>query len=143
MADDEPTLHLSADVHIAMLAYALAEMPNECCGILGGNGLNAVSIYPLRNVAEDPQRRYDAHPMDLFSVHRDLRAAGQQVVAIYHSHPRSAAMPSRTDLSRNYYGDIPHIIISCLGTKPELRVWRLDTESYEELRWSVTPTALS
>jgi proteasome lid subunit RPN8/RPN11 len=132
-------LSLPADILAAMLAHALREFPNECCGLLGGDGRRAVSIYPLRNIAEDPARRYDAEPRDLIQVDRDLRALDQHVVAIYHSHPCAAPVPSRTDLERNYYGDMPHIIISLQGPEPELRAWRLDTDTYEELPWRVAP----
>ena len=139
MSDRNDVLIIPAPLHAAMIAHALAELPNECCGILGGDGLGAASIFPLRNIAAEPDRRYDAEPMDLFAVERDLRAMSQHVVGIYHSHPRSEPIPSRTDLSHNHYGRTPHIIISCLGQEPEVRVWRLDPDGYEELRWHISP----
>jgi proteasome lid subunit RPN8/RPN11 len=61
-------------------------------------------------------------------------------VAIYHSHPRWAAVPSRTDLQENHYGSVPRIIVSLLGPTPEVRIWRLDPDSYLELPWRIVPS---
>ena len=68
-----------------------------------------------------------------------LPQSGINVLAIYHSHPRWAAVPSKTDLRENHYGEVPRIIVSLLGPTPEVRAWRLDPDSYAELSWSITP----
>ncbi len=68
-----------------------------------------------------------------------LRGRGAEILAIYHSHPRWAAVPSATDLRENHYGPVPRIIVSLLGPSPEVRVWRLDPDSYEELPWRLAP----
>lgn len=140
MSEPKQVLTFPAELYHAMIAHALAELPNECCGMFGGNALRAASLFPLRNVAEEPARRYEAHPNELIAVDRDLRALKQHVVGIYHSHPRAAAVPSPTDLSRNYYGNTPHIIVSLVGSVPEVRVWRLDPDSYTELAWRIDPS---
>jgi [CysO sulfur-carrier protein]-S-L-cysteine hydrolase len=118
----------------AMIAHCLREDPLECCGLLCGVPPEVASIYPLRNVLAS-ETRYAADPRDLIAVDRELRAGEAQILAIYHSHPRWAAVPSRTDLEQNYYGDLPRIIVSLLGERPEVRAWRLDAVSYEELPW--------
>ena len=60
-----------------------------------------------------------------------------KILAIYHSHPRCEAIPSRTDLRENYYGAVPRIIVSLLDETPDVRIWRLDPDSYEELPWRI------
>ncbi len=129
--------------HDAMVAHCVREAPLECCGLLGGVGDLVSSFHPLRN-ASASEIRYDADPRDLIAAVQDLRARGAGIVAIYHSHPRWAAIPSRTDLAENHYGEVPRIIVSLLGAVPEVRVWRLDPDSYEELPWTlVRPGASS
>jgi proteasome lid subunit RPN8/RPN11 len=106
--------------------------------LLGGVGNQVSSFHPLRNTSAS-EVRYDADPLDLIAAVRTLRARKAEILAIYHSHPRWAAVPSQTDLRENHYGDVPRIIVSLLGEVPEVRVWRLDPESYEELSWVITP----
>jgi proteasome lid subunit RPN8/RPN11 len=131
-------LTIPAELHDAMVAHCVREAPLECCGLLGGIAPRVSSIHPLRN-ASASEVRYDADPRDLIAAVQSLRARGAEILAIYHSHPRWAAIPSRTDLAENHYGDVPRIIVSLLGEAPEVRVWRLDPDSYEELPWMIAP----
>ena len=131
-------LAIPAEIHDAMVDHCLRESPMECCGLLGGVAPEVSSIHPMRN-ASASEVRYDADPGDLIRAVQSLRARHAEILAIYHSHPRWAAIPSRTDLAENHYGDVPRIIVSLLGDVPEVRVWRLDVDSYEELPWSITP----
>jgi proteasome lid subunit RPN8/RPN11 len=94
------------------------------------------SFHPLKNIASS-ETRYDADPRDLIDAVVSLRRREAEIVAIYHSHPRWAAIPSRTDLRENHYGAVPRIIVSLLGESPDVRIWRLDPDSYEELAWQI------
>src|SRR5947209_1384872 len=93
------------DLYDAMLAQALSERPNECCGLLAGvveGGVGRVSRrYPLVNEAASPVE-YLSEPRSLFEAHRDMWKSGLDVLAVYHSHPTSAAVPSRKDVERNF-----------------------------------------
>jgi proteasome lid subunit RPN8/RPN11 len=131
-------LTIPAAIRDAMVEHCLREAPLECCGLLGGVGPLVSSIHPLRN-AEASETRYNADPQDLIRAVVDLRARAAEILAIYHSHPRWAAVPSQTDLRENHYGAVPRIIVSLLGPEPDVRVWRLDPDSYEELPWRLAP----
>jgi proteasome lid subunit RPN8/RPN11 len=143
-----PPLLIPADIHDAMVAHCLAEAPLECCGLLGGVAPLVSSFHPLRN-ASASETHYLADAQDLIAAVVELRGRKAEILAIYHSHPRWAAIPSATDLRENHYGHVPRIIVSLLGPTPEVRVWRLDPDSYEELPWrlvarsSVEPGATS
>jgi proteasome lid subunit RPN8/RPN11 len=140
-------LLLPRELHDAMLAQALAERPNECCGILAGTWEPAAAgqprraiarrRYPLGNEAASPSE-YLAAPSDLCHAFRDLHAQGLEHLAIYHSHPTTEPVPSRTDLERNYYGpEVMFLIISLKGESPTLRAWWLDENSYREAEWEL------
>lgn len=129
-------LLIPAAVRAAMVAHCVREAPLECCGILGGVAPVVSSFHPLRNTEASPTQ-YNADPRELIRAVVDLRGRGAEILAIYHSHPRWAAVPSQTDLRENHYGAVPRIIVSLLGPEPEVRVWRLDPESFEELPWRV------
>jgi [CysO sulfur-carrier protein]-S-L-cysteine hydrolase len=130
-------LEIPRDILDAMIAHCVREAPLECCGILGGVAPPLVtSIYRLRNESRS-ETRYSADPHDLINTQLELRRRGEDILAIYHSHPRWDAIPSRTDLAENYYGEVPRIIVSLLTDSPDVRVWRLDPDSFNELRWRI------
>jgi proteasome lid subunit RPN8/RPN11 len=133
-------LQIPQSIVAATVAHCLRDAPFEACGILGGVGALVASFYPLRNASQS-ETRYDADPRDLIEAVQALRRRGEEILALYHSHPRWAAVPSQTDLRENHYGDVPRIIVSLLGPEPEVRIWRLDPESYEELIWDLIPDA--
>ena len=71
-----------------IIAHALREAPHECCGLIGGKADGtAKTIYSLRNVASDKMVSYEAAPEELFAAQRQMRERGEEMLAIYHSHP--------------------------------------------------------
>ena len=117
-----------------MFARARASAPGECCGLLGGEGNRASSVYPLRNVAPRPEVAYEAAPEELFEAQRRMRARGEQLVGVYHSHPRSDdPVPSQTDVRLAFYPDAFYFIIGFgEGGECVLRAFRI---SEREGRW--------
>jgi len=113
---------------------AFARPPWNAAASWGGSRPLVSSFHPLRNTAAS-ETRYDADPHDLIKAVKSLRERGAEILAIYHSHPRWEAVPSQTDLRENHYEDVPRIIVSLLGERPEVRVWRLDPDSFQELPW--------
>lgn len=71
--------------------------PDECCGLLLGQGQQVHEIAPARNVAEDPTRRFEIDPAALIAAYRNSRQGGPEVMGHYHSHPTGPAMPSKCD----------------------------------------------
>ena len=107
--------------------------PRECCGLIGGTNGRAETVYPTRNAAVDPQITYEASPEDLFAAQRTMRECGEQLVGIYHSHPRSAdPKPSATDVRLAYYPSAVYFIVGLGGAEPSLGAFRI---SESERRW--------
>ena len=95
-----------------MFGHARASAPAECCGLLGGRGREVVSVYPVRNAAADAAVAYEAAPEELFAAQRRMRERGEQLLAIYHSHPRSEdPRPSRADVRLAFYPEAVYFII--------------------------------
>ena len=131
-----------------MYAHAAAEFPNECCGLLAGatGGLSAsagdmrvVHRYPLTNAAASPVE-YLSDPKSMFAAVRDMRQRGIDVVAVYHSHPTSEAVPSKADRERNYSTEVVNLIISLQTDPPTMRGWWLTAETATEAEWVITPS---
>ena len=109
-----------------IVAHARQSTPFECCGLIGGANDRATSIHPLRNVASDPQTAYEAAPEELFAAQRRMRECGEQLLAIYHSHPRATEpVPSETDVRLAYYPAATYLIIGLAGAKPIMRGFRI------------------
>jgi proteasome lid subunit RPN8/RPN11 len=121
-----------------LFAHAHDRAPEECCGLLGGEGNRAATVYPLRNVAPRPEVAYEAAPEELFEAQRGMRARGEQIVGVYHSHPRSSdPAPSRADVRLAFYPDAFYFIIGLgEGGACVLRAFRI---SEREGRWEPAP----
>lgn len=132
MSDVPGSLTLPRAVADALLAHARAELPNEACGLLGGRLADgagrATTFFPARNAERSPLR-YNVHPEDLVRIVFAIDEAEDDLVAIFHSHTRSAAVPSATDRRTAQY-DRPFYLLASLAepdAPPEssLRAWRI------------------
>src|SRR6266566_3580503 len=88
----------------AVLAHARSKLPNECCGLLAGvvedDAGRVTQHFPIKNDLASPTE-YLTNPRDLLDAMKATRAVGTEVLAIYHSHPASAPVPSKKDVERN------------------------------------------
>lgn len=117
-------------------SHALADAPLECCGLLAGRiagGTGTVTArYPVRNDAASATE-YESNARDMLNAFRAMREGGLELLAIYHSHPTSAPVPSRRDLARNTYGETAaHLIVGFAATEPVVRAWWLTGVGYRE-----------
>lgn len=133
----ERGLTLSAALADELLAHARAETPNEACGILAGSLAEgrATAYHPARNAEASPTV-YTVHPDDLVRIVLGIEDAGHDLVAIFHSHTHTPAVPSPTDRRQAMYPDAIHILATLmdLDARPmqALRAWRIrDGEATE------------
>jgi len=113
----------------ALEAHAEAEAPNEACGFLALRDGVAERFLPAENAAASPYR-FDMRVTDPGLV-IDLEDEGYEL-AVFHSHPTDKAEPSRTDIANiGLYEGRPYLILS--RPTGELRAWRIDDGSVEEL----------
>ena len=95
-----------------MCAHARSRSPEECCGLLGGAEGEASNVYPLKNVAREPSKSYEAAPAELFDAQRRMRERGESLIGIYHSHPLSQdPSPSAADVRLAFYPSAVYFII--------------------------------
>ena len=122
-----PMIRLT-QVHLnEIVSHAREAAPHECCGLIGGasNG-QAQTIYRTRNLAPNPEVTYEAAPEDLFAAQRAMRERDEQLIAIYHSHPRSDdPQPSATDVRLAYYPAAVYLIVGLGATEPCVRAFRI------------------
>lgn len=121
-----------------IIAHAREDRPNECCGLIGGRDGVAVTAYRARNTFESPMR-FEIHPGDQFRIQeQEMPAAGEELVAMYHSHPVSEARPSQTDINlAELLPGLIWVICSLAGDEPVVRAWRIEDEAAEEVELAV------
>jgi proteasome lid subunit RPN8/RPN11 len=126
----DPGLTLSATLADELLAHARAEVPNEACGILSGSLATgtATAYHPVRNADASPYS-YTVHPDDLVRIVMGIDDAGEDLVAIFHSHTHTPAVPSPTDLRQATYPDAFYLLASLedpdATPMQALRAWRI------------------
>src|SRR6266567_3945699 len=134
-------VHLKQKHVDQIIAHAREESPQECCGLIGGSADGtARSIYRARNVAVQPLVTYEAAPEDLFLAQRTMRERGEQLIAIYHSHPRATdPQPSQTDVRLAYYPSAVYFIVGLGSEEPCLRAFRLSERegSWEPVEFEI------
>jgi len=124
---------LDARFKEAIVKQALDEAPLECCGFLGGRDGIVEEIYPLTNVERSPVL-YRADSAEMFRAIRDMEERNLELAAIYHSHTRSPAYPSSTDVAQAYYPDAVYLIVSLRDREnPELRGFTIREGKVEEV----------
>ena len=124
-----------------IFAHARQATPSECCGLIGGSNDLATSIHPLRNVAGNPLIAYEAAPEELFAAQKQMRERGEQLLAIYHSHPRSTEPePSETDVRLAYYPAAIYLIIGLGAARPIMRGFRISErdKTWQQVEYAVS-----
>ncbi len=96
-----------------VVAHALREAPDECCGMLAVRDGVVETVYELENAKPSPFS-FEIDPQVLHRTYTAIEDAGADMV-IYHSHTRSAPVPSQTDV--NFGINWPGVEWLIIGTK--------------------------
>ena len=121
-------MKISRDHHAELIAHAQADAPNECCGYVSGKDGQIDEVVRSENLRASPYG-YELDPKSLLAAN-ELDDDGFEV-GIYHSHPKSAAEPSQTDINLAHYPHWIYLIVSLAGD-PEVRAWRIADGRVEE-----------
>ena len=117
------------------LLHLAQQSPNlEVCGLIGSQNGLAQHCYPIDNVAQHPQQQFLLDAKQQIASMTKMRELGQELFAIYHSHPTAPAFPSSEDLALSAYPAALYLIMS-LNTKGilEMRGFKINQESAQEI----------
>jgi proteasome lid subunit RPN8/RPN11 len=127
---------LSDELRRALIEHARREAPNEMCGVIAGTADPAAGgvptrWYPARNELESPVL-YSIHPEDKLKIFVEIDDADEAFWAIVHSHVRSPAVPSQTDIGLAQWPDSLYVLVSLSEREvdpdtqePSVRAWRI------------------
>ena len=124
--------NLNSQVVADMVRHAREAAPDECCGMLLGRDDEIVEAVRARNIADSTTTRFVIDPKDHIEARRDGRARGLDVIGFYHSHPRSAAVPSEIDRAEAAYPDALHVIVGLAVDPPEVRMFGFANGNFHE-----------
>jgi len=117
-----------------MVAHAREDLPNECCGLIGGADGEARTLYRARNAFASPFS-YRVDTGDQYRIiEKEMRDRGEELVAIYHSHTKSPAYPSQTDLNEAVsWPEQVYLIVSLRDREsPEVKAFWLKDKKVAE-----------
>ncbi|HET7572506.1 MAG TPA: M67 family metallopeptidase [Gaiellaceae bacterium] len=122
-----------AEVRAALVEHALAERPNESCGLLLLDGDVATRYVPAVNRAASPYRfELYLDPVEWADLN-DTELAQ----AVVHSHLSSPPRPSRTDVENIGQWEGRPYLIYCVASE-ELAAWTIRDGGYEQLQLRAT-----
>ena len=123
-------MKLSREQHDGLVAHAQEESPKECCGYLTLRDGVVLDVFPAENAYPSPRYGFEFGFRDLQAAN-DLHDEGFEI-GIYHSHPRSEAVPSQQDrnVMRNYENWV-QLIVSPEG-EPAVRAWWISDRGVDE-----------
>lgn len=111
---------LPVKMHDRLIDHAKGERPLEACGLIGGRAGQATTFYPCVNAAGSAHA-YAIAPAEILRCFKAMDHAGEDLLAIMHSHPASAAYPSPSDVLQAYYPQAVQIIVSLAGRSADVR----------------------
>lgn len=131
------TLTLPQDLIDEMIAHAQDDDPNECCGMIVRAPSGALTLYRTTNAAASPFRFQVQPEENLHLLFNVVDATDSDMLVIYHSHLKSEARPSPTDLrmARLYHTSDPWpywVLVSLQDAEPSVRAWRIDGDIEDE-----------
>jgi proteasome lid subunit RPN8/RPN11 len=119
-------VYIARELIDEMIQHALAERPNEACGMLAGVENRATRVYRAANAEASPIR-YLMEPRDQLRIMRDMEDHEWDLLGIFHSHTHTQAYPSQTDVSLAYYPDALYIIVSLADeANPVVRAFHIE-----------------
>ena len=133
-------MRIRREVVDAIIDHARADAPIECCGLLIGSPDLVDESFAVTNIRRSPVA-FEVDPAGHFAAIRKARATQRSVVGAYHSHPRSAAVPSPTDVRDANDPDFLHLIVSLAGPEPAVRGYRIREGEVSEVMLTVVSGA--
>ncbi len=108
-----------------MVAHAREDLPNECCGMIGGRDGEATAVLRVANAAATPLR-YEMDPQEQYNALKRIEDGGGELLGIYHSHTKSAAYPSQTDVNQAVaWPEQIYVIVSLAEEDPDVKAFDL------------------
>jgi [CysO sulfur-carrier protein]-S-L-cysteine hydrolase len=137
-------MRIPSRLYDEIVAHAVADAPNECCGMVASKDGEARRVFRATNIHASPLR-YEIEPAETYRLLSEIEDAGFELGAIYHSHTRSEPYPSQTDvniavppdLGKPLWPGTIYLIVGLAAAEPQLRGYRIDTGGVTEVELTI------
>jgi proteasome lid subunit RPN8/RPN11 len=135
-----PAISLKKDHIDVMIRHALEDVPNECCGLLGGTSGVIAEVYLAQNAEKSPYR-FSIDFKEQRRLEEKMVMKGEELLGFYHSHTGSPARPSPTDIRMMtaFFGPpIVHFVVSVADrTSPDIRAFYIENGKAQEQEFAI------
>lgn len=133
MESNESVIIIPQEVLNRIIQNCYQALPYECCGFLSGRLDNEViSNWNLKNEAKlKKQFKVSSHTVG--ETLRKIRAKGEEVIILYHSHPTAPPIPSKEDLQYHPDEDVKMLIISLVNQEIHYKCYQVSGMNYKEV----------
>ena len=121
-------VRIPRDLADEMVEHCRTGRPNEACGMLAASDGVIVKVFRMTNEAASPVR-YKLVPEEQHAVNNTLYREGWDLGGVFHSHTRTEAYPSPTDVG-SPTEDVPYIIVSLAKEPPSVRAFRIVKDNW-------------
>jgi len=130
-------LALKIQLHVlaGITGHARDAAPLECCGLLAGKG-DLIDEYIRTDNVRASEVEYQVDPVEHIAAMKSLRVRGRVILGAYHSHPRTPAVPSATDLAEAHDAALLYVIVSLRDERPDIRAYRLQGGTFVEFTFA-------
>jgi len=117
-------VRIARHLYEEIVDHALAEAPNECCGMVAARDGEAVKVYRATNTAASPLR-YEIDGAEQYRIQMEIEGEGLDLGAIYHSHTRTEPYPSQTDINLAFYPEAVYVIVGLASGEADVRAYAI------------------
>jgi proteasome lid subunit RPN8/RPN11 len=126
-------VRISAQLLDELIAHARDDAPNECCGMIAAADGQFTEHFRAENEFASPMR-FQIASGDQIRITNEIEARGEEIGAIFHSHPNTEAYPSQTDVNlAAWWPGVAWVICSLAGPEPSVRMFDIDGSALEEV----------
>lgn len=129
-------IQLSKNDYQRIVHHAIAELPNEACGLIAGikDGSDKMikKVYLLTNT-DHSNEHFSLDPREQLAAVKDMRANGLIPLGNWHSHPETPSRPSEEDKRLAYDKTASYMILSLMDSSdPVLNSFHIEGDTAEK-----------
>ncbi|MFD1446445.1 M67 family metallopeptidase [Oceanobacillus profundus] len=136
---EEKKIIIPQAIYKNMLEHGRSSLPFEACGLLSGNNHKINSIWQLDNKLRS-DRRFFVEKRTIEKTIQEIKNLNEQVIAVYHSHPTTAPVPSVYDITNHPDNKVKMVIISYKTNPSITKCYQIEKTSYEECLFYINPS---
>jgi [CysO sulfur-carrier protein]-S-L-cysteine hydrolase len=116
-----------------IFAHVITLLPEEACGLIAGQDLNAKVVFPVTNRLHRTDR-FEMDPQAQWQALMWMDQNQMELTGIFHSHPQGPSYPSETDIKEYAYPETLAIICFLEGAEWRMRgFWVVDGKVKEQV----------